>query len=219
MGEITANIRRVLGELPPGVLLVAAAKGRPVEQIQEAVEAGVTVIGENYVQEAEAALTAISLRVKWHFIGHLQRNKTRKAVGLFDMVQTIDSITIARDLDARCAQAGRSMPVLIEINSAREPAKSGVFPEHVEALVRAVAALPNLRVQGLMTMGPAVDSAEEIRPFLALTRRTFEVVKSLALPGVEMKYLSMGMSDSYQVAISEGANMVRLGREIFGKRS
>jgi pyridoxal phosphate enzyme (YggS family) len=219
VGEITANIRRVLGELPPGVLLVAAAKGRPVEQIQEAVEAGVTVIGENYVQEAEAALTAISLRVKWHFIGRLQRNKTRKAVGLFDMVQTIDSITIARDLDARCAQAGRSMPVLIEINSAREPAKSGVFPEHVEVLVRAVAALPNLRVQGLMTMGPAVDSAEEIRPFLALTRRTFEVVKSLALPGVEMKYLSMGMSDSYQVAISEGANMVRLGREIFGKRS
>ena len=217
MSQITANVKRILAILPPGVELVAAAKGRQTNVIIEAIEAGVTTIGENYLQEAEAAFGSIGHRVKWHLIGHLQRNKIKKAVGLFDLVQTVDSIEVARELDARCRQAGKTMPVLIEVNSGCELTKSGVFPENVEPLVREIATLHNICIQGLMTMGPVVDNAEEIRPFFVLTRRIYEAVKSLSLPGVEMKYLSMGMSDSYKIAVSEGANMVRLGREIFEK--
>jgi len=217
MSKITANVKRILAELPSGVGLVVAEKGRQTDEIIEAIEAGVTTIGENYLQEAEVAFSSIGNRVKWHLIGHLQRNKIKKAVGLFDLVQTVDSIEVARELDARCRQAGKAMPVLVEVNSGREAAKSGVFPENVELLVREIATLHNICIQGLMTMGPAVDNAEEIRPFFVLTRRIYEAIQSISLPGVEMKYLSMGMSDSYKIAVSEGANIVRLGREIFEK--
>jgi len=217
MSKITTNVKRILAELPSGVGLVVAAKGRQTDEIIEAIEAGVTTIGENYLQEAEVAFSSIGNRVKWHLIGHLQRNKIKKAVGLFDLVQTVDSIEVARELDARCRQAGKAMPVLVEVNSGREAAKSGVFPENVELLVREIATLHNICIQGLMTMGPAVDNAEEIRPFFVLTRRIYEAIQSISLPGVEMKYLSMGMSDSYKIAVSEGANIVRLGREIFEK--
>jgi pyridoxal phosphate enzyme (YggS family) len=217
MSEITTNVKRILSGLPPGVELVAAAKGRHIEAIKEAIEAGITIIGENYIQEAEAAFQSIGRRVKWHLIGHLQKNKIKKAVGLFDMVQTVDSIVVARELDARCKQAGKSMPVLIEVNSGREPAKSGVLPENVESLVREIATLHNINIQGLMTMGPVVDNAEKIKPFFVLTRRIYEALQTLGLQEVEMKYLSMGMSDSYTIAVSEGANIVRIGREIFGK--
>ena len=217
MSGITTNVKRILSGLPIGVELVAAAKGRHVEAIKEAIEAGITNIGENYIQEAEDAFQSIGRRVKWHLIGHLQKNKIKKAVGLFDMVQTVDSIVVARELDARCKQAGKSMPVLIEVNSGREPAKSGVLPENVESLVREIATLHNISIQGLMTMGPVVDNSEEVRPFFILTRRILEAIQSLGLPGVEMKYLSMGMSDSYKIAVSEGANIVRIGREIFGQ--
>jgi hypothetical protein len=217
MSKITTNVKRILAELPSGVGLVVAAKGRQTDEIIEAIEAGVTTIGENYLQEAEVAFSSIGHRVKWHFIGHLQRNKIKKAVGFFDLVQTVDSIDVARELDARCRQAGKTMPVLVEVNSGREAAKSGVFPENVELLVREIATLHNICIQGLMTMGPAVDNAEEIRPFFVLTRRIYEAIQSISLPGVEMKYLSMGMSDSYKIAVSEGANIVRLGREIFEK--
>ena len=217
MSKITANVKRILTSFPPGVELVVAAKGRQTDEIIEAIEAGVTTIGENYLQEAEVAFSSIGNRVKWHLIGHLQRNKIKKAVGLFDLVQTVDSIDVARELDARCRQAGKSMPVLVEVNSGCELTKSGVFPENVEPLVREIVTLHNICIQGLMTMGPVVDNSEEIRPFFVLTRRIYEAIQSISLPGVEMKYLSMGMSDSYKIAISEGANMVRLGREIFDK--
>ena len=217
MSKITANVKRILAELPSGVGLVVAVKGRQTGEITEAIEAGVTTIGENYLQEAEVAFSSIGHRVKWHFIGHLQRNKIKKAVGFFDLVQTVDSIDVARELDARCRQAGKTMPVLVEVNSGREAAKSGVFPENVELLVRDIATLHNICILGLMTMGPVVDNAEEIRPFFVLTRRIYEAIQSISLPGVEMKYLSMGMSDSYKIAVSEGANIVRLGREIFEK--
>ncbi len=215
MSEISIKVKRILAELPSGVEMIAAAKGRQINDIKEAIEAGVTIIGENYLQEAENAFRTIGRRVKWHLIGHLQRNKIKKAVGLFDMVQTVDSVTLARELDSRCAQVNKSMPVLVEVNSGREQAKSGVLPEDVESLVREIASLPNLKIQGLMTMGPVVDKPEEIRSFFVLTRQIYESIDKLGITGVEMKYLSMGMSDSYQIAISEGANMIRLGREIF----
>ena len=218
MSAITGNVTGLLKELPAGVRLVAAAKTRSPEEVLEAVEAGVSIVGHNYVQEAERAYQVIGDRVQWHFIGHLQRNKVRKAVGIFDMIETVDSAAIAAEIDRRCRQIGKVMPVLIEVNSGREPQKSGVYPEAVGLLVREMAALDNVRVMGLMTMGPAVGDPEDARPCFVETRRVFERLKGLDLPGVTMEYLSMGMTNSYRVAVEEGANIVRIGSRIFGSR-
>ncbi len=216
--SIRENVTRVLGELPAGVQLVAAAKTRLPQEVLEAVKAGVTIIGENYVQEAEKARQVIGHRVQWHLIGHLQKNKVGKAVEIFDMIETVDSVGLAGEIDKRCVRLGRVMPVLIEVNSGREPQKGGVLPEQVEALVREISGYPNIRVMGLMTMGPAAGDPEDSRPYFVETRKIFERVDRLKLPGVEMKYLSMGMTNSYRVAIEEGANLVRLGSKIFGER-
>jgi len=216
MSTIEQNVKLVLSQLPDGVSLVAAAKSRTPEAVLEAVNAGIEIIGENYVQDAERAYAAVGDKVRWHFIGHLQHNKVKKAVGLFDVIETVDSVEIAREIDRRCSQSGRTMQVLIEVNSGRENQKTGVFPENVEALVKEISVLPNIRLVGLMTIGPLRDNAEEARTYFAATRKLFERIKCLNLSRVEMKYLSMGMTHSYQVAIEEGANIVRLGRKIFG---
>ena len=216
MSTIEQNVRRILSRLPDGVQLVVAAKSRTPEMILEAVNAGIKIIGENYVQDAEKVYDAVGGRVKWHFIGHLQQNKVKKAVGLFDVIETVDSVEIAREIERRCSQINKVMQVLIEVNSGREKQKTGVFPEDVAALVKDISVLPNIRVVGLMTIGPLRDNPEEARPYFAATRKLFEGIKCLNLSHVEMKYLSMGMTHSYQVAIEEGANIVRLGRKIFG---
>ncbi len=215
---IEQNIRQILSELPNGVELVAAAKTRSPEEILRAVQAGVRNVGENYVQEAERAYEVVGNRAKWHLIGHLQRNKVKKAVSVFDVIETVDSVEIAREIDKRCAQINKTMPVLIEINSGREKQKSGVLPEEAELLVREISGLPNIRIMGLMTMGPRFGDPENSRPYFTETRRIFESLKELDLPDVEMKYLSMGMSNSYRIALEEGANMVRIGSKLFGER-
>ncbi len=215
---IKQNVRKILDGLPDGVQLVAAAKGRSPEEIQEAVEARVRIIGQNYVQEAENAYPVVGNRAEWHFIGHLQKNKVKKAVSLFDMVETVDSVEIAREIDKRCRQLGKVMPVLIEINSGGEAQKSGVSPEDAEELIGEISILKNIKVMGLMTMGQLSDNPEDSRPYFAETKMLFEWIKSLGLPNVEMRYLSMGMSASYKVAIEEGANIVRLGTKIFSDR-
>jgi pyridoxal phosphate enzyme (YggS family) len=212
---IRENVQKLLSELPQGVELVVAAKARTAKEVLEAVAAGVKIIGENYVQEAERDYLAIENRVKWHCIGSLQKNKVKKAVRLFDMIQTVDSLEIAREIDKRCAQLGKVMPVLVEINSGREEQKSGVLPEDAEGLIKALSGLPNVRVMGLMTMGPRTGDPEESRPYFVTTRKLFEQIKALKLPNVEMKYLSMGMSNSYRIALEEGANMVRIGTKVF----
>jgi PLP dependent protein len=215
---ISENVRSIMAELPAGVELVAAAKTRSQDEIIEAIEAGVHNIGENYVQEAEAARADIGDRARWHLIGSLQTNKVKKAVRLFDMIETIDSFHLAEAVDRESSIAGKVMPVLIEINSGRETRKSGVLPEDVDALVRNIAGLRNIKILGLMTMGPRFGEPEEARPYFAGTRRIFLRLKGLGISGIEMKYLSMGMTNSYKIAIEEGANMVRLGSRIFGER-
>ncbi len=215
---IKQNVVQILSELPNGVELVAAAKTRNPGEILQAIEAGIKIVGENYVQEAEPAYEVVGNRAKWHFIGYLQRNKVKKAVKLFDMIETVDSVEIAGEIDKRCAQIGKVMPVLIEINSGREEQKSGVFPEKAEQLVREISSLQNIRVKGLMTMGPRFGSPEDSRPYFVETKKIFEKLKNLNLPDVEMKYLSMGMTNSYKIAIDEGANIVRIGSKIFGER-
>lgn len=215
MNAIAARVHRLLSELPAGVALEIAAKGRPVEQIRAAVEGGARLIGENYVQEAEKAISAVGRGVEWHFIGHLQTNKVRRAVELFDVIETVDSVELAAEIDGRCARAGKTMPVLIEVNSAREASKSGALPEETVALARQVAAMPRLRLMGLMTMGALSARDDDSRPYFALTRKLFDEIGWLNLPGADMKYLSMGMTDSYRVAVEEGATLVRIGRGIF----
>jgi len=215
---IKQNVVQILSELPDGVELVVAAKTRKPEEILQAIEAGVKIVGENYVQEAEPAYEVVGNRAKWHFIGHLQRNKVKKAVKLFDMIETVDSVEIAREIDKRCAQIGKVMPVLIEINSGREEQKSGVFPEKAEQLVREISSLQNIRVKGLMTMGPRFGNPKDSRPYFVETKKIFDKLKNLDLPNIEMRYLSMGMTNSYKIAIDEGANIVRIGSKIFGER-
>ncbi len=199
--------------------LVAAAKARSPEEVFEAAAAGVKIIGENYVQEAREAFTVVGHRVKWHFIGHLQTNKVKTAVEIFDLIETVDSLKLAREIDKRVCALGKTMPVLIEVNSGREPQKFGVLPEEVEGLVRETSGLEHIRVEGLMTMGPEAGNPEESRPSFRVTRNIFEKLKALALPGTAMNWLSMGMSHSYRVAVEEGANLVRIGTKIFGPRS
>jgi len=216
---IAENVKQILKELPPGVELVAAAKTRRPEEVLEAVMAGVKIIGENYIQEAERAYHLVGEKAKWHFIGHLQGNKVKKAVQLFDLIETVDSLKLAREIDRRCAQIDKLMPVLIEVNSGRETQKAGIMPEGVESLARDVAELKHVRLMGLMTMGPYTENIEDLRPCFALTREIFDRLRGLNLPNTEMRYLSMGMTASYKIAIEEGASIVRIGTRIFGPRT
>jgi hypothetical protein len=219
MNTIGENVKKILEELPEGVELVAAAKTRTADEIQAAIAAGIKIIGENYIQEAEQVIKAVGENVRWHFIGHLQRNKVKKAVELFDMIETVDSYFLAEEIEKRCRNQGKIIPVLIEINSGREPQKDGVVPEKAVELIRQISGFGHIEIQGLMTMGPYVGDPENARPYFVETRKIFEQLKSLELPNVYMRYLSMGMTNSYQVAIEEGANVVRIGTKIFGLRA
>jgi pyridoxal phosphate enzyme (YggS family) len=215
---IAENVRAILAELPPGVELVAAAKTRTPSEILEAVEAGVRIIGENYVQEAQAAFQAVGARARWHFIGSLQKNKVKRAIEIFDVIETVDSVELGREIDRRAAVVGKVASVLIEVNSGQEPQKAGVLPKEVEALVRSLAVLDNIKLTGLMTMGPFEGNPEDARPYFRETRRVRDEIASLTISGIEMRHLSMGMTNSWRVAVEEGANLVRIGTGIFGER-
>jgi len=213
------NVAKLLAELPGGVEVVAAAKTRTPEEVLEAIQAGIKIIGENYVKEAKDVYELVGKRAQWHFIGTFQKhNVRRKALEMFDMIESVDSLEIAREIDRKCAQIGKIMPILIEVNSGKESQKSGVLPEDVEQLVREISGLRNIKVMGLMTMGPRFGNPEDSRPYFVETRMIFEKIKGLKLPNVEMRYLSMGMTNSYKVALEEGANIIRIGTKIFGDR-
>ena len=215
---IKENVMEILEQLPGGVELVAAAKTRTPEEVLEAVEAGIRVIGENYVQEAEAACQNIGKRVRWHMIGHLQSNKAKKAVGIFDMIETVDSVKLAKAIDRACSATGKIMDILIEINSGEELQKAGVMPADAVSLIKDVSGFKNMQIMGLMTLGPFGGDPEDSRPYFQKTKKLFEEIKGLDLPGVKMEYISMGMSNSYKVALSEGADFIRIGTKIFGER-
>ncbi len=218
MGVITENVKKILHEIPDQVQVVAAAKTRTFEEIQEVIDAGITIIGENYLQDARRVMPEVDARAQWHFIGHIQKNKVRQVVPLFDMIETVDSIGLAQMIEKQAHDHGKCMPVLIEVNSAREAQKSGVMPQDVPSLIRQIGTLEHLRVQGLMTMGPFLDDPQGLRPYFHATRSLFDELKKTAIPGVEMLHLSMGMSESYRIAIEEGATMIRIGTLIFGPR-
>lgn len=195
---------------PSHIRLVGASKTVPPERILAAVRAGVTDFGENWVQEAEpkiAAVRAAGLNPNWHMIGHLQTNKVNRALALFQIIQTVDSVHLAASLDRR---ATGPVPILLEVSAAGEVAKSGFAPQEVDAALSQVQQLPHLRVEGLMTVAPLVSNPEEVRPIF---RGLAEMARRLGLT-----HLSMGMTDDFEVAIEEGATMIRVGRALFGER-
>ncbi len=218
MNDIKRNLEKILSEIPEGIELVAAAKSRTAEEILQAIEAGVKIIGENYVQESLKKIEKIGHKVRWHFIGHLQTNKVKYVIPVYDMIETVDSFKLAKEIDKHAKKNNKIMPVLIEINSGKEPQKFGIIPEDAENLIKEISTLSNIKVMGLMTMGPFTGDPEKARPYFIVTQKLFDKISDRNIPNVEMKYLSMGMSNSYKIAIEEGANMVRIGTKIFGER-
>jgi len=217
--SIEDRVRQTLAELPNGVELVAAAKTRSPEEIRAALDGGVRIVGQNYVQEAQAAIDALGRDcARWHMIGYLQRNKVKAAVRLFDLIQTVDSLRLAEKIDAEARKVDRVMPILIEVNSASEPQKAGAMPEAILDLVEVCAQLRGIHVEGLMTMGPLTTDSAALRRAFRLTKELLDRIAARELPNVEVCTLSMGMSDSYRLAIEEGANMVRIGTALFGPR-
>jgi pyridoxal phosphate enzyme (YggS family) len=206
------------GRDPAGITLVAVTKTMPVERIREAIDAGQRVFGENRVQEAQVKVDALGRDVQWHLIGHLQRNKVKFVCDLFTMIHSIDSLPLAQDINARAARQGVVMPILIQVNIGDETTKSGVHPSDTLALVQQVAALPHVAVKGLMCVPPAVEIAEHARPHFIQLRTLAAQVERERIPNVAMTELSMGMSHDFEVAIEEGATMVRVGSAIFGPR-
>ena len=215
---IRDNVKRLLGELPEGVTLLAAAKERSADEISAAIRAGITIIGENYLQEAIRVINEVKEKAQWHFIGHLQTNKVKKAIDIFDMIESVDSLKLAKEIERCCTRRNKVMPVLIEVNSGEEDQKSGVAPKDVGQLVREISSLNYIKIMGLMTMGPRFGDPEQARPYFRKTREIFEQIRDLRLPNLEMRWLSMGMTNSYKVAIEERANLVRIGTKIFGQR-
>ena len=223
LSVVRARIARAAeraGRDPASVLLVGASKTVTAERLREAVRAGLSDLGENRVQEAHekiAALQGVAPRVRWHLIGHLQSNKAKLAASLFDWVHSVDSEALARELDRRAAEAGRRLTVLLEVNTSGEQSKFGVGPGDVLGLLQAVTACSALEPRGLMTVGPLTDDVEASRSaYRSLARSLADAQR--AFPGARLDQLSMGMSADFEVAIEEGATMVRVGTALFGPR-
>ena len=226
--SIAENLKRVQdkiadaaiqsGRAPESVKLVGVTKTVGLERIDEAVSAGLKVLGENYVQEARNKVDQFGEQVSWHFIGRLQTNKAKYAVKLFNVIETVDSIKLAAELNRRAQPLGRVIQVLIQVNLAAERTKGGIEPCECLALLRQICKLEHLRVRGLMTMPPFFNNPERARPYFANLRELSEEIAAAGLEGVEMAELSMGMSGDFETAIEEGATLVRVGTAIFGER-
>jgi len=227
--SISANYERIKQQVPDYVTIVVSCKARAAREIEEVIDTRATDIGENYVQEAGQMYSALkknAAKVRWHMIGNLQTNKINKALRVFDVIQTVDSLGKAVAIDRRVEKARKKIiPIYIEINIGSEFSKAGIkpaehepFDEYMEKLIEDMSKLEHLRIEGLMTMGPRFGDPENVRPYFKRTREIFESIKGLNLPSVNMKYLSMGMTNSYKVAIEEGSNMIRIGTAIFGEK-
>jgi PLP dependent protein len=208
-----------IGRDPAEVTLVAVAKTFPAEMVREVVSAGVRDIGENYVQELQQKRGALNdQNIRWHFIGHLQSNKARMVAPFAHLIHAVDSVGLARELDRRARDAGRVLDVLVEVNTTGEGSKFGVRPDNTEALISSMRPFPNLRVAGLMTIGPFLPDPEDSRPMFRLLRTLRDSMAAVARDNVTMRHLSMGMTGDFEVAIEEGATIIRIGTAIFGNR-
>jgi pyridoxal phosphate enzyme (YggS family) len=204
-----------VGRDPKEVKLVAVSKTVESARIKEAIEAGVSIMGENYVQEAQKKIEEIGRPVAWHFIGHLQTNKAKYAIRLFEMIHSLDSLPLAEELNRRAEQGGQVAKVMIEVNISGEATKFGTDEEKVFSIARGIVNLNHLSLEGLMTMPPYFDSPEMSRPYYIKLR---ELKEKMIREGIPLKELSMGMSNDFEIAIEEGATYVRVGTAIFGER-
>ena len=228
MVDVAANYRKIIdriseaalriGRNPREIKLLAAAKSQSVELVQAAIAAGVRLIGENYVQEAEEKRHAISEAVEWHMIGHLQRNKVKAALNTFDLIQSLDSVALARELDKEGRRNGKTVRTLIEINLGDEQSKSGIGRDKVAELVERVSELAHLQVEGLMAVPPFKENPEEIRPYFRSLRELQVELQGWKIPNGSFNELSMGMTHDYPIAVEEGATIVRIGTALFGAR-
>jgi pyridoxal phosphate enzyme (YggS family) len=228
--EIKDRLKNVLAQIekaalacgrnPEEIRLVAVSKTKPVEKVLEAIDAGVTILGENFVQEAENKVQALSsYPVSWHFIGHLQRNKAKYAVRLFELIHSVDSLKLAQELDKQAKKLNKTQKILIQVNIASESTKSGATTEETLQLIWDISRLENLSVRGLMTLPPFFDDPESVRPYFIELAKLREHVSSQSIPNVAMDDLSMGMTGDFKVAIACGATLVRIGTAIFGRRN
>jgi len=204
---------------PSDIRLMAVTKTVDDDRIMEAIGCGVDIIGENYVQEGKRKIEKMGKTGEWHMIGHLQSNKAKYAVRLFDMIHSVDRMGLAQELDKRSRNAGMKSKILIEVNVSGEETKSGVPKDKAVDLVKEIASLENLSIQGLMTMPPWFDDPEDARPCFVALRELRDRIVEEDIEGVKMVELSMGMSGDYQVAVEEGATIVRIGTSIFGERT
>jgi len=197
-------------------MLLAVSKTHPPETIREAADCGQLLFGENKIQEAKAKIPLCPGKCRWHFIGHLQSNKIRDAVELFELIQSVDSLALAREISKRCEQAAKRMPILLEVNVAGEASKFGYKPELLLAELNELNALPKIEIHGLMAIPPYTTEPEKARPYFRRLRELKE--RAEAMLGAPMPHLSMGMSGDFEVAIEEGATLVRIGTALFGPR-
>jgi pyridoxal phosphate enzyme (YggS family) len=207
------------GRDPNSVRLVTVTKTADHDRIRQAVAAGAAILGENRVQEAKEKIEALGTIASWHLIGHLQTNKAKYAVKLFDLIHSVDNIELAKELDRQAGKIGKKQNVLIEVNIAGEASKAGMAVREAPALAREIARLKNLSLQGIMTMPPFSDDPEDSRPYFRVLRELADAIAKENIPGLFMRELSMGMSGDYEVAIEEGATLVRVGTAIFGERN
>lgn len=208
------------GRNPDSVRLIAVSKTVSPVIVQAAIEAGATILGENYVQEAREKISALSdFETSWHFIGHLQSNKAKYAVKLFDLIHSVDSIKLARELNKQAQKDGKIQKILIQINISQEKTKSGISVDETADIIQAIRGFENIKIKGLMTMPPFFNQPDRVRPFFAALRELRDQLADRAIPGVSLEELSMGMTGDFEVAIAEGATMVRVGTAIFGERT
>lgn len=207
-----------IGRDAKDIVLVAVSKTVPAEIVQRAVAAGITHLGENRVQEAEQKYQQLGKIATWHLVGHLQTNKVKRALQIFDFIHSVDSYHLAQAISQQAYSMGRTIECLVEVNTSQEATKFGISPEATLELVRHISRLPAIRISGLMTVGAFLPDPEKVRPCFKLLKELRDQIQGVPLENVELKYLSMGMTNDFEVAIEEGANMVRIGRAIFGER-
>lgn len=205
---------------PETIRLVAVSKTMPADRVREAIEAGAAILGENYIQEAREKInTLLSYPVSWHFIGRLQTNKAKYAVKLFDLIHTVGTLKLAHELNKQAKKINKVQNILIQVNVGMEISKSGVYAKDAQSLIKDISCFENLSVKGLMTMPPFFNNPEKVRPYFSALCNLRDQIKKESMPNVSMNELSMGMTGDFEVAIEEGATLVRIGTAIFGKRN
>ncbi len=216
--KIADSISRRKPEYKDDVLLVAVTKNHDIYAMREAIDAGVTDIGENRIQEAKEKYETLDRQVTWHLIGHLQTNKTKQAVKMFDLIHSVDSLHLAQAINKAAADIDKVQKVLVQVNLAQESSKSGIYEDGLLELLHQVDDMSNLQLLGLMCIAPNYEDVEECRPLFASMKNIFDKIKEIQWKKANIKYLSMGMTHDYTIAIEEGANVVRVGTGIFGPR-